>query len=109
MTLRPEDWPRAREVFEAALALPAAERLPYVVATCGGDQALRDEVERMLESHGREAGFRFTPAAALLDETSAVRSLEGQRIGPYLRLRAGARYGGARMGRNYFTSPRTSA
>ena len=95
MPLRPEDWPRAREVFERALALPASERPPFVSAACGGDQVLGDEVRRMLESHGRAAGFLSTPAVALLDQASAMPSLDGQRIGPYL---LGARIGTGGMG-----------
>src|SRR6185295_7268519 len=95
MSLRPEDWPRVREVFERALALPASERPPFVAAACGGDQVLCDEVRRMLESHGRAAGFLSTPAVALLDAASAVPSLDGQRIGPYL---LGSRIGAGGMG-----------
>jgi hypothetical protein len=90
MPLRPEDWARARELFENALALPEGDRGAYVAGACGGDHALRDEIERMLDSHGRAAGFLSTPAAALLD-VSVARSLEGQRIGPYqLSSRIGA-------------------
>ena len=84
MTLSPEAWPRAREVFEQALAV--ADRSAYVAAACGSDRSLRHEVERMLESHERAAGFLSTPAAALFHETGAVQSLEGQWVGPYLVL-----------------------
>ena len=90
MAVEPPDWPRVREVFEQALALPAGERSSYVAAACGSNRALCAEIERMLESHGRAAGFLSTPVV-VLDEPSAVRSLEGQRIGPYhLSSRIGA-------------------
>jgi serine/threonine protein kinase/Tol biopolymer transport system component len=49
----------------------------------------------MLESHGRAVGFLSTPAVALLDQASALPSLAGQRIGPYL---LGARIGAGGMG-----------
>jgi hypothetical protein len=47
MPLRLEDWPRARYVFEPALALPASERAPYVSAACGSDPAMHDEIVKI--------------------------------------------------------------
>ncbi len=82
MALRPDDWTRVRELFERALALPGSERAAYLANACGADQALRDEVARMLDSHDGAAGFLSTPAAVTFDPV-ATPSLEGQRIGPY--------------------------
>jgi serine/threonine protein kinase/tetratricopeptide (TPR) repeat protein len=84
MSIRPDDWPRARAVFEHALTLPDRERRGYVADACVGRDELRQHVERLLESHGKADAFLETPLAPMLDETIAVRSLEGQRIGPYL-------------------------
>jgi serine/threonine-protein kinase len=84
MSISPDDWPHARAVFEHALTLPESERRSYVADACGDREGLRDHVERLLESHGKADGFLETPLAPMLDETIAVRSLEGQRIGPYL-------------------------
>ena len=84
MSIRPDDWPRAREVFEYALTLPDSARRRYVADACVGRDELRQHVERLLESHGKADAFLEAPLAAALDETIAVRSLEGQRIGPYL-------------------------
>src|SRR5262245_25067781 len=84
MSIRPDDWPRARVVFEHALTLPDAERRSYVAGACIGRDELRQHVERLLESHGKADAFLETPLTPMLDETIAVRSLEGQRIGPYL-------------------------
>jgi hypothetical protein len=53
MTLRPEDWPRLKEMFEGARTLPADARPAYVVAACGSDAALRQEVETLLASDER--------------------------------------------------------
>src|SRR5215471_9366850 len=83
MPLTPEEWPRAREVFERALELPSDERLAYVASACGSHGGLRGEVERMLASHRAAPDFLATPAG-MVTETRAPQSLEGQRIGPYL-------------------------
>jgi eukaryotic-like serine/threonine-protein kinase len=81
MSIRPDEWPRARAVFEHALTLPESERRGYVADACGDREELRQHVERLLESHGKADGFLET---SVLDETLVVRSLDGQRIGPYL-------------------------
>jgi hypothetical protein len=81
MAPRPEDRPRVRELFEHALVLPESERAAYLTAACGDDSGLRAEVQRMLDSHNRAAGFLSAPAAATLDASAP--SLDGQRIGPY--------------------------
>jgi eukaryotic-like serine/threonine-protein kinase len=98
MAIHPGDWARVRDVFEHAVELPPADRQAYIAAECGTDAALRAQVLRMLDSHGRAAAFLETPAAVLLDETSAVRLLEGQRIGPY---RLVSRIGEGGMGEVY--------
>ena len=60
-TVTPDGFRRLREVFEAALERPVEERQAYVERACGGDLALRAEVERMLAAeHGG--------APVLLDE-----------------------------------------
>ena len=74
-------WPRVREIFEAALRLPAEERRAYVVAACGADQALASRVEDLLEAHERTNGFLEGAAPVL--ELMNTPHLEGKRIGPY--------------------------
>jgi eukaryotic-like serine/threonine-protein kinase len=98
MSIIPGDWPRARAVFEHALTLPESERRSYVAGACGDREGLRQHVERLLESHGKADGFLETPLAPMFDETVAVRSLEGQRIGPYL---LSVRVGAGGMGEVY--------
>jgi serine/threonine-protein kinase len=47
-TIGPEDYQQVREVFEAALHYPAADRVGFVERACGGDARLLGEVQRML-------------------------------------------------------------
>lgn len=91
----PDSWPRIREAFEGALALPLAERDAYLTTACGGDEHLRLDVERMLASHERAGGFLVAPPV-LVDESTT--HLEGRRIGPYLLL---SRIGAGGMGEVY--------
>ena len=42
---------RIKELFLAALKLPAAERGAYLDTACAGDTALRQEIEGMLQTH----------------------------------------------------------
>jgi eukaryotic-like serine/threonine-protein kinase len=48
---------RVLAVFDAAVALPEAERDGYVVRECGDDAPLRDEVRSLLAAHGDADGF----------------------------------------------------
>jgi hypothetical protein len=47
-TVAPDDFVRIRQIFEAALERPPAERRGYVDEACAGNRALAAEVERML-------------------------------------------------------------
>ena len=79
---RPEDWRQVREVFEGALALPAAERPAFVAESCGTNQDLGRQVAALLDSHDRASDFLETPARELLGNLAVI-DLEGARIGPY--------------------------
>ncbi len=56
------DFARVREVFEAAVELPAAARGPFLQQRCEGDDALRREVDALLRSDAST-----TPFARALD------------------------------------------
>ena len=55
--MRPELWQEVREVLDAALAVPAAERLEYLDKVCSHDPELRSEVESLLESREKAGAF----------------------------------------------------
>ena len=81
MTLPSDHWPRLKEVFADARALPVNLRAAYLAEACGGNGALRHEVESLLESDTHATSFLETPAVLLAD--TGAKRLAGQRIGPY--------------------------
>src|SRR5215470_597712 len=72
-------------IFKAAIKLPADQRVIYLDQACGDNQALRQEVESLLEAHDAPG--------CLLEDLSAGRGMpedyqpiaerEGTAIGPY--------------------------
>ncbi|MBS1827078.1 MAG: serine/threonine protein kinase [Acidobacteria bacterium] len=52
-----QDWRRIEELFQAALALPKDERIAFVHQSCAGDEALRTEVQGLLEGVDSADGF----------------------------------------------------
>jgi hypothetical protein len=61
------------EIFDAALDLPdPAARAKYLDAACGGDAALRGQVEALLRSHEGAGSFLLRPAVAPPDPDSAA-------------------------------------
>ena len=49
--MTPEHWEQIRGVLENAMGMTPPERAVFVEKACGGDQALRQEVEALLASH----------------------------------------------------------
>ena len=71
------------DVFEGARALPADSRPAYLAERCGGDEALRQEVESLLAWDARAESLFETPVLVRVDDAIVMKNLEGQRIGPY--------------------------
>jgi serine/threonine-protein kinase len=72
-----ENRPRADDLFEAALEVAEAERGAWLERACGGDAALRHEVEELLAAHALSRGILDARAAA----SPSAPGL--RRIGPY--------------------------
>jgi serine/threonine protein kinase/tetratricopeptide (TPR) repeat protein len=82
--VKPEDWARIKEVFEAALALPASEHDAYLSKECSGDPDLLREVRSLLTSHGSANQFLENPAAEILNAaTTAELSWVSRQVGTY--------------------------
>ena len=100
MTLAPDDWLRAKDVFAGARALPASDRQAYLSAACVGNEALRQEVESLLASDERAKSFLESPAVVRGDGTPHPTQLmiEGRQLGAY---RVQALLGAGGMGEVY--------
>ncbi len=82
----PEKWDQVKELFGLALERDPAERSEFLRVACGGDDALRTEIESLLSSfNGAVTFLEDSPAADLLSAQS--REMSGKRIGAYRILR----------------------
>jgi eukaryotic-like serine/threonine-protein kinase len=90
--MTPERWAQVDQLLAAALERPESERAAFLAEACGGDEALRAEVESLLLAHAEaEAEFLSTPAleAAVRDlaheqrDSLAGDSLVGTTFGRY--------------------------
>lgn len=85
--MTPEEWARAREVFDAAVARQPAERQAFVDEACAGNPRVRAEVVSLLAAHDRSTDFIERPvfeAAAELLVDHPDESSDGRMIGPYV-------------------------
>ena len=71
-------------IFAAALGkAPGAKRRAFLDEACGGDEALRRRVERLLEADDRTAGILERGPAGLTDPHEPPGERSGDRVGPY--------------------------
>src|SRR5262249_33468054 len=61
MQITPEQWQRAKELFDSAVELKAAERTALLNAACS-DQQVRLQVESLLKDHDEAGSFLSEPA-----------------------------------------------
>ena len=89
-------WQRVKALFEAAVDTPPPERAAFLAAATDGDEALRREVEALLDSDSSGIGFTDqlpVPDMSLLrdlaegspssDATRTAPGLAGTQVGPY--------------------------
>ena len=51
--MTPEQWQRIEDLYHAAYARPPADRAAYLAEACRGDDALRRQVESLLDVRTR--------------------------------------------------------
>src|SRR5215510_10947449 len=80
--LTSERWRQVKEIFHAAVELPANEREAYLAGACEGDPSLRTEIESLIAAHEEPGSFLDTPAFNLAEEPAA-NTLLGKSLGRY--------------------------
>ena len=85
----PERWRRVGDLFHRALERDADDRARFLDGACGGDPALRAEVESLIEHH--EGGAPRVAPTPPEEQTAAGgdggEPLDGRRLGPYRIIR----------------------
>ena len=74
------------DIYHAALARNPAEREAFVRNACDEDEALRREVESLLQYEPQSSGFLESPAAVMagaLEGAAAGHVMAGRQLGPY--------------------------
>lgn len=96
--MTPERWHQISRIFKSAISLDGEARAAFVEKQCGVDDSLRDEVEKLLESHQKASDEQFINGLAAednaallidddeLDEHQTHRLSKGQQLGSYVVL-----------------------
>ena len=77
-----ERWQRSEELYHAARARPVAERAAYLVQACPDDEAMRHDVESLLNELPSDDGF-LCGAAHVMAEHMAPAEMIGRTLGGY--------------------------
>ena len=84
--MTPERWKQVEEIYQAALDRDLAARPAFLAEACAGDEALRHEVESLLDAHRSEGRFLESGAMKMAARDLAAgmpRATAGQRLGAY--------------------------
>src|SRR5262249_8540058 len=68
----PTDVAKIKELFLAAMRLPATERAAYLETACAGDTPLRQAIEGMLQSHENSGELLPRSAGEMLQDSGAT-------------------------------------
>ncbi len=82
--MNPERWEQIKDLLEAVLERPPAQRAAFLDEACAGDDALRAEVASLLAAHEDAAAADALDSPFLKPEASRP---EGRRVGPYRLVR----------------------
>jgi eukaryotic-like serine/threonine-protein kinase len=82
--MNPERWQQIKALLESALERDPPERNVFLDSACGGDAALRDEVEALIDSHDHAGAFIESPAYEVMAESLTANDLMlGKTLGHY--------------------------
>ena len=84
--MTPDRWKRIEDLLQSALERKPADRAAFLREACAGDEAMRKEVESLLNSSQQDGSFLKSPAfeeAAALLAGDNKNSMLGRRIGSY--------------------------
>jgi hypothetical protein len=79
----PHRWARIADLFDRALSVREEDRGAWLVAICGDDRTLHDEVVSLLRVHERAGSFISAPAGLTPPRAPADEPLPTAPIGPY--------------------------
>ncbi len=84
--MTPERSQKVKEIFQSALVRAPAERSAFLFDACGGDKALRQEVQSLLAAHEKDETFIDSPAYQVVAGSLVAEKPElnvGQTIASY--------------------------
>jgi len=82
--MTPERWERIQDLYHASRARPDRERAQFLADVCAGDDALRREVQALLDQPVATSSFvDFIGGPAPRPRASDSSPLTGQRLGSY--------------------------
>jgi Tol biopolymer transport system component len=84
--MTPERWRRIEELFHAARERPAADRAPFLRGACADDDAMRRDIESLLDDAASDDGFLAAPAFVIpADQLPELipRTMAGTTLGSY--------------------------
>lgn len=79
----PHRWARIADLFERALSVRAEDRAAWLVAVCGDDEQLYDEISSLLRVHERAGSWLSGPPSDADPAPDVLPPLPTQPIGPY--------------------------
>lgn len=81
--MNPERWQQIKQIFNSAVRYEITERAAFLSDACAGDDALRKEVESLVEAYEKDGSFIDLPAyARLFSDPAELKT--GQSLGPYV-------------------------
>jgi hypothetical protein len=84
--MTPERWRQIEQLYHSALNRGTDELADFLEKSCGGDEALRQEVEALLANEGEAKGFIEAPAleaAAPIRRPLSIAKYSPWQIEPY--------------------------